>query len=260
MIVDTNAYLGPYAFRQLRHNTPAGLLSLMDAKGIGRAWVSSAAAIAYRNVQPANEELGRAVRQFRDRLVPLAVINPFYSGWRDDLAACVEQFGMKGLRLYPRWHNYRLTDGCCLDAIDAATALGLFVTLPLRVEDYRQRSWLVDVKDLTPADVEPLIRARPHARFVLLNGSGYTASALGRRDGDLPANYWIEISRLSALMANEIGALIGALGAGRVVFGTGMPFNAPDPALVKIEALRLSRGDADLILGRNASRIEELKP
>ena len=34
MIVDTNAYLGPYAFRQLRHNTAAGLLRLMDEKGI----------------------------------------------------------------------------------------------------------------------------------------------------------------------------------------------------------------------------------
>ncbi len=81
MIVDVNAYLGPFAFRQLGHNTAEGLLRLMDAKGIGRAWVSSAAAITYRNVQPANEELAADVRKHRDRLVPLAVINPFYAGW-----------------------------------------------------------------------------------------------------------------------------------------------------------------------------------
>ena len=30
MIIDTNAYLGPYAFRQLRHNTADGLLKLID--------------------------------------------------------------------------------------------------------------------------------------------------------------------------------------------------------------------------------------
>ena len=38
-------------------------------------------------------------------------------------------------------------------------------------------------------------------------------------------------------MANEIGQLVSSLGAERVVFGTGMPFKYPDPALVKLEVL-----------------------
>jgi len=259
MIIDTNAYLGPYAFRQLRHNTADGLLKLMDAKSITRAWVSSAAAITYRNVQPANEELSEALRRHRDRLVPLAVINPFYAGWQDDLTACRKQFGMPGLRLYPKWHNYSLADKCCLDLVDAATSLGMFITIPIRVEDYRQRSWLVDVKDLTLAEIEPLIKAKPQARFVLLNGIGYTASALGKKDSGLPANCWIEISRLSALMANEIGVLAEALGAERIVFGTGMPFNAPDPAFVKLEALQISQKDKDRIRWQNAAGLEKRK-
>ena len=36
MTVDVNAYLGHYAFRRLRHNTPDALLRLMDSKGIPR--------------------------------------------------------------------------------------------------------------------------------------------------------------------------------------------------------------------------------
>ena len=255
MIIDVNTYLGPYAFRQVRHNSVEELLQLMDSKGVEKAWVSSAAAITYRNVQPANEELAGAVRQRRTRLIPLAVINPSYAGWQDDLTECTEKFGMKGLRLYPKWHNYRLGDRCCADLVDAATALGLIITIPLRVEDYRQRSWLVDVQDLTPAEIELLLRSNPRARFVLLNGAGYTASALGRKGSDLPANYWIEISRLSALMANEIGSLTETLGVGRIVFGTGMPFNAPDPTLIKMEALRLSKQDKDRIFWRNAETL-----
>ncbi len=255
MIVDVNAYLGPYAFRQLRHNTAEGLLKLMDVKGIHTAWVSSAAAITYRNVQPANDELADAVRKHRDRLVPLAVINPFYSGWQDDLKECNEKLGMKGLRLYPKWHNYHLTDPSCLELVDAATQLGFIITIPIRVEDYRQRSWLVNVPDLTLPEIEPLIRARPQSRFVLLNGTGYAGSALGRKGGELPSNYWIEISRLSALMANEIGTLAERLGANRLVFGTGMPFNAPDPTLVKIDVLRISRADKERILWQNATEL-----
>ncbi len=255
MIIDTNAYLGPYAFRQLRYNTADRLLRLMDTKGIDKAWVSSAAAITHRNVQPANEELAESVRRYRDRLIPLAVINPFYAGWQDDLTACRELLGMKGLRLYPNWHNYKLTDKCCLDLIDAATALRMLITIPIRVEDYRQRSWLVDVKDLTPAEIVPLIKAKPQARFVLLNGTGYTSSLLGKKNNDLPANYWIEISRLSTVMANEIGKLVEVLGSDRIVFGTGMPFNAPDPSFVKIEVLQLSRKDKDRICGENATTL-----
>ncbi len=43
MIFDVNAYLGHFAFRQLRYNTPEALLRLMDSKGIERAAVSAPA-------------------------------------------------------------------------------------------------------------------------------------------------------------------------------------------------------------------------
>ena len=115
MIIDTNAYLGPFAFRQLRHNTPDALLRLMDEKGIDKAVVSSASAITYRNAQPGNKEVAQATAPHRDRLIPSAVVNPFYAGWKDDLKICHEELGMKGLRLYPKWHNYSLADGCCLE-------------------------------------------------------------------------------------------------------------------------------------------------
>src|SRR5262249_9096363 len=88
MILDVNAYLGHFPFRRLRHNTAGALLGLMDAKSIDRAVVSSAAAITYRNPQSGNEELAEEVARHRDRLIPFAVINPFYAGWRDDLDAC----------------------------------------------------------------------------------------------------------------------------------------------------------------------------
>ncbi len=33
------------------------------------------------------------------------VINPFYSGWPDDLRIYHEEIGVRGVRLYPKWHN-----------------------------------------------------------------------------------------------------------------------------------------------------------
>ena len=74
---DVSAYLGHFAFRQLRHNTGSGLVRLMDRFGISRAAVSSAAAITYRNPQSGNEELATEVEAHRSRRDVLATIDPF---------------------------------------------------------------------------------------------------------------------------------------------------------------------------------------
>jgi predicted TIM-barrel fold metal-dependent hydrolase len=252
MIIDCNAYLGHFAFRQLGHSTARALVKLMDSKHIDKAVVASASSITYRNAQPGNEEVAAEVEPYRDRLIPLCVINPFYPGWQDDLATCHQQLGMHGIRLYPKWHHYNLSDPCCLDLVNAATERGMFISLPMRVEDVRQRSWLIDVPEIPLSEVVALASACPKARFVLLSGMQYVNSPLGRKDGGLPSNYLIEISRMDAVLANEIGRLIKNLGAERLVFGTGMPFNDPEPALLKMEVLTATADDKEKIYWQNA--------
>ncbi len=253
MIVDVNAYLGHFAFRRLRHNTGASLLALMDSKGIDKAVVSSAAAITYRNAQAGNEELAAEVANHRDRLIPFAVINPFYAGWQDDLEICQEEFGVAGLRLYPKWHNYDLAGSCCRELVDAATERGMAISIPIRAEDNRQRSWLLDVPDVPLDEIVRLVKAHPKARFILLNGIGYASSPLGQKGNGLPSNYAIELSRLSAVLGNEIGQLIANLGVERLMFGTGMPFHYPDPALLKIDVLDAGESDKEKIRSQNAA-------
>ena len=254
MIIDVNAYLGPFAFRRLRHQTADALLRLMDSRQIDRALVSSASAITYRNPQAGNEDLAAEVRPQRDRLIPLAVINPSYAGWRDDLVACDDEFGMKGIRLYPKWHGYALSSASCLELIDRATERQMLVSIPLRVEDARQRGWLIDVPDVPLDELVALLKARPRGRFHLLNGIGYVSSPLGRKDNGLPENYCIEISRLNVRLNDELEQLLANLGSDRLVFGTGMPFNYPDPALAKIDVLAPSAEVKEKILWRNAAK------
>jgi predicted TIM-barrel fold metal-dependent hydrolase len=251
MIIDVNAYLGPFAFRALRHDTAAGLLGLMDAKGIDRAVVSSALAITYRNPQTANEALADEIKGKGDRLIPFAVINPTYADWRHDLRACHDA-GYRGLRLYPKWHRYALDDPNGLALIDAATELGMVLSIPMRVEDVRNRSWLIDVPEVPTSEIAAVVAARPKARFHLLNGAGFSNGPLGRK-GELPVNYLIDVSRMDSVLTNEIGRLVKSLGADRLVFGSGMPFNYPDLALLKLEALDASEADKKKIAWENAA-------
>ncbi len=51
----------------------------------------------YRNTLSGERRAGRgSLASHRDRLIPFAVINPFYAGWRDDLKACHETRGDEG--------------------------------------------------------------------------------------------------------------------------------------------------------------------
>ena len=56
-------------------------------------------------------------------------------------------------------------------------------------------------------------------------------------------------------MGDEIGQLIARAGADRVVFGTGMPFTYPDPALVKLEVLKASPQDKEKIRWQSATAL-----
>jgi len=258
MILDVNAYLGHFAFRRLRHNDATGLLALMDRSRIDRAVVSSASAIAYRNPQAGNEELAAEIRTHGDRLIGFGVLSPVYAGWRDDLKICHEQFGMRGVRLYPRWHNYRLTDPACRDLVNTATERGMLISIPLRVEDRRQGSWLVDIPDVNHEEIAGLLKACPQSRFILNNGSGYADSSVGRKNSGLPANYVIDIAVLSVELAGETGRLLENLGEDRVVFGTGIPFHYPGPALAKMEILEAPEGLKEKIRWRTAAALLKL--
>jgi len=97
-----------------------------------------------------------------------------------------------------------------------------------------------------------LARRYPEARLIC----GHIRGGADRGGwGDLPPNDLIEISRMDSVLANEIGPLIANLGADRVVFGTGMPSNVPDPTLLKMEVLAATEAEKEKIYGRNVARL-----
>ncbi len=259
-IIDANAYLGHWATRRLRHNTAPELLELMDSVGIARACVSSAGAIMYRNCHAGNVELHEMLAGHRERLIPCAVLSPAYAGWERDLEWCREVMGARALRLYPSYHGFRLLDGCCADLIRAATEAGMLITLTQRVEDYRQRHWLINAPDESLADWARLVAAHPEARFILTNGLGYGGSDLVTRAGDLPANYWVDLCRPDPVYGSEVAALLEALGPGRLVFGSASPFNYPRAALVRLEVLPVSASAREQIAGGNLLALLGVRP
>ena len=253
MIIDVNAYLGHWPFRQLRHNTASGLLKLMDKNGIDKAMVSSINAIFYKNCHAGNEELANETKAHRDRLIPFATLDPQYPQWQDDLRQCHEDFGMAGLRLFPHYQAYKLTDENSLDMIQRAADRAMPLSVPIRVVDRRQRHWLDNVTDLPISDVASAMRKCPEAKFIILNGRGFQHSDLVKDKKLKSGNFLIEISRMTMVLQEDIPKLISALGPSKLAFGTGIPFKYPMPALLKIQILDAPEQVKEMIRWENAA-------
>jgi uncharacterized protein len=262
MILDANAWLGHFPFRQVPNNTPDGLFHLMDRHRIDRAVVANLHAVFYRDAHRGNEELARWTAPHRDRLVATAILNPTYPGWPEDLRQCREEWGMRGLRLFPAYHGYSLSAPECLELVRAAAAAGMHVAIPIRLEDRRQRHWLDTTEEVSLAEVAALARACPEAQLVVLEALGVENSPFIRDPALARARVCFEFSRMATVLQGTSPTLIERLGPELLVFGSGMPLKTAGPALLKLQLLevppaareQLAHGNMDRLLGQAGAK------
>lgn len=255
MIIDANAYLGHWFARKIRNNTAPELVALLDENNIDKTCVGSLSAIMYRNSQPGNEDLFAEIADYRDRLLPFAVINPAYADWKYDLDSCINEASIKGVRMYPQYHSYGVLDACAHELCEACEERGMAVTLIQRQVDYRQSHQMVDAPDLVLNNVAQLCADHPGANFIILNGIGFGGSRFVAEADTLPANSYFDISRSNVFVGKDMEVLIDAVGADRVLFGTGMPMKYPGPSFLKMEHVGTSEENKQKIFGGNLARL-----
>jgi len=252
MIIDFNAYVGHWPFRRLPARSAAEVMELMDGAGVDVAVVSSLNSVLYADPHEGNLELLDEVKGHGGRFVPMAVLNPRYPGWDDDLEECTDS-GFKGIRLYPQYHNYLLSDDDCTKLATRAMELNLPVSIPVRLRDGRGRNWMDSARDVEALEVERLAAKLPNLKVVLLESGDGASTSLVKY-----GNVFFETSRMTSLIGGGIRDLIWSVGASRLVFGSGMPLKYISPALLKIKLLKESEDVKERILWRNSSDLLRL--
>lgn len=258
MLLDINAYVGHWPFKQLKYNTCASLVERMDKYGVDISVVSNLNGVFYKNTQSANEELYQEIRgekRFNDRLIPFAIINPIYAGWRDDFKISTEKMGMRGIRLYPLYHDYELSDPACIELVKMARDRNLPVAFSLRIVDSRQRSWMDLEKEWELKDILPIIREVPDARYWILNVANSTK--LSDEETIILKNTDL-LFDTSGRSMNDLPELLETYGKNKFAFGTHSPILDYLTGLLRIEALRekeITEEGRDLIRSGNASRM-----
>ncbi len=264
MLIDINAYVGHWPFMQLKYNTCEALGQRMDKFGVDISVVSNMNGVFYKNTQSANQELYdeiKATKRYRDRLIPFAVINPIYAGWRTDMETSINKLGMKGVRLYPKYHDYTITDPSLIELVKRARDMNVPVTFCYRMVDSRQRSWMdIDYVALTPKpewtmkNIMPIIKQVPDAKYMILNAAN--SLAIDKEDMEIfrRANLLIDTSGRSL---NDIGNILKTQGSERFAFGTHSPILDYLTGLLRIESLRETEASSitkDLLRAGNAKK------
>lgn len=250
MLIDINAYVGHWPFMQLKYNSCEALGERMDKFGVDISVISNLNGIFYKNTQSANLELYEEIRsskRYRNRLIPFAVINPIYAGWARDMETCVHKLGMKGIRLYPKYHDYGITHPALIALVKKAGAMGIPVAFTYRMVDSRQRSWMdIDYVPLTSKpewtlkDIFPIIKAVPDAKYMILN----IANSMHLEDTDQALFKKADVLMdTSGRRLTDLGSVLKAEGKERFAFGTHSPILDYLTGRLRIEALREEEAD-----------------
>jgi uncharacterized protein len=261
MLLDINASVGHWPFQHYNYNSCSTLLERMNRYGVNISVISNMNGVFYKNTQSANKELFAEVRsekRFRDRFIPFAVINPIYAGWRNDLETCVSDYMMKGIRLYPLYHDYELTDPACLELVKRARDKNLVVALTLRMVDSRPRSWMDIQKEWALKDIIPVVKAVPDAKYMIVNVANSTE--LTDEETTLLQGADVLIDTSGRAISN-LGVLLKKFGKNKFAFGTHSPILDYISGRLRIESLRGSEADEntkELLRSGNAKRILEI--
>jgi len=258
MLIDVNANIGHWPFQQTNCNTCQALLERMEKFGIDVSVVSNMNGIFYKDTQASNEELHKEItsdERFRGRFLPFAIINPIYAGWKRDLDICISTIGIKGIRLYPKYHDYELTDPACIELVNMARDRGLVVALTLRMADSRSRSWMDIDKEWNLADVIPIIKEVPDAKYLILN----IANGIHVNEEETALfNNSNVVFDTSGRNIYNLSELLDKFGKNMFAFGTHSPILDYLTGLLRVESLRESEADEatmELLRSGNAKRI-----
>lgn len=250
-LIDTNVSLGAWPFRYHVQSFTAALVEKLHNHGVTQAWAASLDAILHKDISSVNARLAEKCRISAGSLVPVGSINPMLPGWEDDLRRCVEVHKMRGIRLHPNYHGYKLNDAVFERLLRMATERGLFVQIAVIMEEERTIHPLVNVPPVDTAPLLDVLKIIPSARVQLLNAfrtvKGEAVLKLAA------AGVRFEIAMLEGV--NGIANLLEKLPLESLCFGSHAPFFYFESAKLKLQESELGDQQRKKVCAENAQRL-----
>ena len=254
-IIDVNVNLSRWPTRRVREDETAVLLAKLKSHGVTQAWAGSLDGLLHKDLAAVNERLAKECTAVGEiQLLPMGSINPTSPDWQEDLRRCVEIHRMRGVRVYPNYHGYKLDHPSFAELLKLCAAKRLIVMLPIQMEDERVMHPLLRVK---PVDISPLAQLMPQVaelKLVILNaGKGLLSkvSVLMRA-----AQVYLDIANLDGLAVVE--EALRDIPLERLLFGSHAPMFYFESAVLKLKEAELTQVAMRRIQYDNADELIEI--
>jgi predicted TIM-barrel fold metal-dependent hydrolase len=210
---------------------------MLRERGVTQAWAGSFEGLLQHDLSAVNTRLASDCKAHGPEfLLPFGSINPALPGWQEDLRQCHETHRMRGIRLHPNYHAYKLSDAPCVELLAASVRRRLIVQVVVAMEDERTQHPLLHVP---PVEVAQL----PHMaglRAVVLN-AGKPARGV---------DAWFDFAMVEGV--GGVAKAAAEITPARLLFGSHFPFFYFEAAALKVKEAGLKESDAHAITDGNA--------
>ncbi|MEZ6052735.1 MAG: amidohydrolase family protein [Planctomycetaceae bacterium] len=252
-MIDVNVSLSRWPFRRLPDDETPRLVKRLKEAGITQAWAGSYDALLHKDVEGVNRRLVEECNTHGDGLLhPFGCVNPMLPDWQEDIRRCREVHQMRGIRLHPNYHGYKLDAPEFDELLRLATEKKLIVQLSVMMEDERTQHPLVQVPAVNTAPLSDVLSHHPAIPFILLNSQREVqGEALTRLAA--AGNVYFDMAMQESV--GGIEKLLRLVPHDRIHFGSHAPFFYHESASLKIEESDLGETLRRMITVENASRL-----
>jgi predicted TIM-barrel fold metal-dependent hydrolase len=238
-IIDAHCHIGEGRYKHLKASE---LIVQMDKHGIDKAVVCPVEEHITVYNQEGNDYILQAVKEYPDRLIGFATVNPWY-GTRavEELERAIGE-GLRGLKLNSTLQGYFINDELVYPLVEAAQKMDIPVYFHTATPIFS-----------LPLQLADLAGEFPEVRFIM----GHSAAS----------DFWIDAAPATRMHDNiylesslrsgsaVLQHLVDELGADRLMFGSDTPASTISIELAKIDSLELSPADKEMVLAGTVLRV-----
>lgn len=251
--IDTNVTLSRWPFRRLRGDETAELVKILRRHGVTQAWAGTFDGVLHKDIAAVNARLVEECHKHgHGILLPFGSVNILLPDWENDVRRCVEEHKMRGIRVYPNYHGYKLNHPDFARLLAMCDERRLILQIVVGVEDERTQYPLLQVKDVDCHPLPALLTAHPDLRVVVLNT--FRGTGIGNLAVLSPCkNVYFDIATRETV--EGVASLAQSVPGERILFGSHAPFFYFESAVLKLKESGLSEEMLSLIRAKNAERL-----
>jgi predicted TIM-barrel fold metal-dependent hydrolase len=246
MYTDVNALLGHWPFRKIRKNSLEDLRRVHRENGITGGYVASLNSIFYNDPFEGDEELHGLIGGTEYKHV--LTVNPTLPGWQRDIEDGLRRFDIRGVRIYPTYHDYDLNGEPVAELCEALKRHGLPLFVTKRMEDERL-DYLVKPKPLEVTALGKFLSGQPELDIIVLNIRFNEIVSLREEAKRLPRLYFDTCGLKDKVFVLE--ELLNIVPAKKIIYGSQHPLYCLKSSFCLVDMVEIPEETKRSILSEN---------